>query len=161
MERPKTAFIFFLKDYYDEIKNDNVNLTLTDISIIADNTWKNLNMDIKTKYMKIEEIKKELYYKKLKILNELLQYINVKSNQFNILYNHTIIDNIIRITLEKDDIFALIKISENTFYYKIYYQFEINNDDYIENMILFEDFEQIIYLIDDVINSIIPPSIDY
>jgi hypothetical protein len=72
--------------------------------------------------------------------------------------------DLLEITLQLNNINVVIVLSKNilySFHYKINYNFNVDDTDYIEDTILFKNFNQIFSLIDDVIYFMVPPSIDY
>jgi hypothetical protein len=118
----------------------------------------------KIKYIELAAMDKKRYDDELAILHDLIQYINIKADKIGFQFYYTQYGDLLEMTLQLNNINVIIVLSKTILYslhYKINYNFNVDETDYIEDTILFENFNQIFSLIDDVIYSMIPPSIDY
>lgn len=161
---PKSAFMIYLRDIFDEIKNNNPNISFTQVTSIGKDLWNYLEPNIKLKYIELADMDKKRYFDELTILYDLIQYINIKSDKIGFQFDYMRLGDLLEMTLQLNNINVIIVLSKNILYslrYKINYNFNVDDTDYIEDTILFKNFNQIFSLIDDVIYSMIPPSIDY
>ena len=147
----------------ENIIRDNPNIYFTDIAVVAVDLWRNLDPIIKQQYNKLADYERVQYNKEIALLNELLIYLRNRAIKYRLVFNQHVDGFGIIMTLQSNNTEAtmiLRKPSSYSFYYKINYNVNDDND-YIENIILFDDFDDVYYLVVDVINLIIPPSIYY